>query len=236
MKKLKIVFTGGSGRFGKIFKKTKSKHTIYFPTKSELNILNIASIEKYITKKKPKILIHAAALSRPMEIHQKKIDKSIDLNIIGTANITKVCLKHNIKLIYFSTNYVYPGIRGNYKENDSLLPINYYAWSKLGGECSVMMYKNSLILRICMTEKPFIHKKTFFDLKTNFMYHDEIAKILPKLLFKKGIINLGGPTQSVYNFAKKYNKKVKKISARKKLGKNAPLNLSMNLGKLNKII
>tara|TARA_B100001964_G_scaffold95104_1_gene106606 strand:- start:11 stop:721 length:711 start_codon:yes stop_codon:yes gene_type:complete len=236
MKKLKIVFTGGSGRFGKIFKKTKSKHTIYFPTKSELNILNIASIEKYITKKKPKILIHAAALSRPMEIHQKKIDKSIDLNIIGTANITKVCLKHNIKLIYFSTSYVYPGIRGNYKENDSLLPINYYAWSKLGGECSVMMYKNSLILRICMTEKPFIHKKTFFDLKTNFMYHDEIAKILPKLLFKKGIINLGGPTQSVYNFAKKYNKKVKKISARKKLGKNAPLNPSMNLGKLNKII
>ena len=236
MKNLKIVFTGGSGRFGKIFKKTKSKHTIYFPTKSELNILNIASIEKYITKKKPKILIHAAALSRPMEIHQKKIDKSIDLNIIGTANITKVCLKHNIKLIYFSTSYVYPGIRGNYKENDSLLPINYYAWSKLGGECSVMMYKNSLILRICMTEKPFIHKKTFFDLKTNFMYHDEVAKILPKLLFKKGIINLGGPTQSVYNFASKYNKKVKKISARKKLGKNAPLNLSMNLGKLNKII
>jgi dTDP-4-dehydrorhamnose reductase len=236
MKNLKIVFTGGSGRFGKIFKKIKSKHIIYFPTKSELNILNIASIEKYITKKKPKILIHAAALSRPMEIHQKKIDKSIDLNIIGTANITKVCLKHNIKLIYFSTSYVYPGIRGNYKENDSLLPINYYAWSKLGGECSVMMYKNSLILRICMTEKPFIHKKTFFDLKTNFMYHDEVAKILPKLLFKKGIINLGGPTQSVYNFASKYNKKVKKISARKKLGKNAPLNLSMNLGKLNKII
>ena len=184
MKNLKIVFTGGSGRFGKIFKKIKSKHIIYFPTKSELNILNIASIEKYITKKKPKILIHAAALSRPMEIHQKKIDKSIDLNIIGTANITKVCLKHNIKLIYFSTNYVYPGIRGNYKENDSLLPINYYAWSKLGGECSVMMYKNSLILRICMTEKPFIHKKTFFDLKTNFMYHDEVAKILPKLLFR----------------------------------------------------
>ena len=236
MKNLKIVFTWGSGRFGKIFKKTKSKHIIYFPTKSELNILNIASIENYITKKKPKIIIHAAALSRPMEIHQKKIDKSIDLNIIGTANVTKVCLKHNIKLIYFSTSYVYPGVRGNYKENDSLLPINYYAWSKLGGECSVMMYKNSLILRICMTEKPFIHKKTFFDLKTNFMYHDEVAKILPKLLFKKGIVNLGGPTQSVYDFAKKYNKKVKKISARKKWGKNAPLNPSMNLGKLNKFI
>jgi len=236
MKNLRIVFTGGSGRFGQVFRQFKSKYIIYFPTEKELNILNVASIEKYINKKKPKILIHAAALSRPMEIHQKKIDKSINLNIIGTANITKICLKHNIKLIYFSTSYVYPGIRGNYKETDSLLPINYYAWSKLGGECSVKMYKNSLILRICMTEKPFIHKKAFFDLKTNFIFHDEVAKILPKLLFKKGIINLGGPTQSVFNFAKKYNKKIKKISARKKFGKKTPLNTSMNLSKLNKII
>ena len=41
----------------------------------------------------------------------KKIDLSIDLNIIGTANIVKLCNKNKIKLIYFSTNYVYPGTR-----------------------------------------------------------------------------------------------------------------------------
>ena len=40
---------------------------------------------------------------------EKDIKKSIDLNIIGTANITKACEEKNIKLIYFSTNYVYPG-------------------------------------------------------------------------------------------------------------------------------
>ena len=45
----------------------------------------------------------------------KKIENSIDLNIIGTANVTKVCKEFNIKLIYFSTNYVYPGTKGNYK-------------------------------------------------------------------------------------------------------------------------
>ena len=38
-------------------------------------------------------------------------------------------------------------------------------------------YKNSLILRICMTEKPFVHKKAFKDVLMNFMYHEELAKI-----------------------------------------------------------
>ena len=44
-----------------------------------------------------------------MKIHEKDIIKSVNLNIIGTANITKACHEKNIKLIYFSTNYVYPG-------------------------------------------------------------------------------------------------------------------------------
>ena len=58
---------------------------------------------------------------------------------------------------YFSTGYVYQGIKGNYSETDPVKPFNNYGLSKLAGECAVSMYKNSLILRICMTEKPFIH-------------------------------------------------------------------------------
>ena len=183
-------------------------------------------------KIKPKYLIHAAALSRPMSLHDTNISKSIDLNIIGTCNIVKVCAEHNIKLVYFSTGYVYQGNVGNYKEDDPLLPINNYAWSKLGGECAVTLYKNSLILRITMCEKPFIHKKAFYDINTNFIFHEDVAKIIPKILDKKGIINVGGKIQSVYRFAKKTNKEVKKISGKKLF----PLNPSMNISKLKKII
>ena len=160
-----------------------------------------------------------------MQIHEKNINRSIDLNIVGTANITKACSKFGIKLIYFSTSYVYPGTKGNYKENDSLLPKNNYSWSKLGGESAVQMYNNSLILRICMTEKPLVHKKAFVDFVTNFIFHEEVAKILFKLINKKGIINVGGKAQSVYNFAKKYNSKIKKSYAKKILSSRYPLNL-----------
>ena len=150
-----------------------------------------------------------------MNIHDKKISKSIDLNIIGTANVVKICEKYKIKLIYFSTNYIYPGKKGNYKETDAILPINNYAWSKLGGESSVKLYKNSLILRLCMCEKPFVHKKAFFDVKTNFIFHEEFIKMLPKILNIKGILNVGGKFNQFIILQKKLTLKLKKFLAKK---------------------
>ncbi len=232
MTKKKIIITGGLGRFAQVLKAKNINLNINYPSKKELNILKISSIKNYIKKTKPKYLIHSAALSRPMSIHDKEISKSIDTNIIGTANIVKICAEFNIKLIYFSTGYVYEGKKGNYKETDPVLPINNYAWSKLGGECAVAMYKNSLILRITMCEKPFLHKFAFNDIKTNFMYHEDLVNILPKILNYKGIINIGGEIQSVYNFAKKNNPLIKKISGRKLF----PPNPSMSITKLKKII
>ena len=228
----KIVITGGHGRFAQILKRDNKKLNILYPNKKELNILDVDSIKRYLKKNKPRYLIHAAALSRPMNIHDKQISKSIDLNIIGTSNIVKICSDFKIKLIYFSTGYVYEGRVGNYKETDPVLPVNNYAWSKLGGECAVAMYKHSLILRITMCEKPFLHEYAFHDINANFIFHEEVVKIIPKILDKTGVLNIGGKIQSIYSFAKKTNKNVKK-----KYGKKLfPKNVSMNVGKLNKIM
>jgi dTDP-4-dehydrorhamnose reductase len=228
----KIVVTGGSGRFGSILQKKYKSNKLLYPSKEQLNILSKESVEKYLKKTNPKILIHLAGLSRPMKIHDNNISKSIDLNIIGTANIVKACSKLKVKLIYFSTNYIYQGKKGNYKETDPVMPVNNYAWSKLGGESSVQMYKNSLILRVCMTEEPFIHKKAFSNIKTNFIFYKEVANILFKILNLKGILNIGGKIQSPFNFSKKYNKNIKKILAKK----NFPVNPSMNISKLKKLL
>tara|TARA_B100001564_G_scaffold191309_1_gene160717 strand:+ start:4611 stop:5327 length:717 start_codon:yes stop_codon:yes gene_type:complete len=234
MKKNLILITGGDGRFCEILKKTKINLNLYFSSKKECNILKLDSINKIVKKIKPKIIIHCAGLSRPMSLHEKNIQKSIDLNIIGTSNVVKICNKYNIKLIYFSTGYVYEGIKGNYSEDDPVKPFNNYGLSKLGGECAVAMYKNSLILRITMTEKPFPYKQAYSNLKTNFMFHEDVVKILPLIINKKGILNVGGKSRSVYAFAKKYNNKIKKIKVNIK--KNFPLNQTMKLDKLKKII
>jgi dTDP-4-dehydrorhamnose reductase len=234
MLKKKILVTGGNGRFAKILKEKNKKLNLYFASKIECNILDEKSIVKIVKKIKPDIILHTAGLSRPMSIHETNIEKSIDLNIIGTANLVKVCAKYNIKIIYFSTGYVYEGIKGNYNESDPVKPFNNYAISKLGGECSVSMYKNSLILRITMTEKPFKFKEAYCNLIANYMYHEDLVKILPKIINFRGVLNVGGKSQSVYNFVKSKKQKVNKIIA-KNLSK-LPLKQNMNIDRLKMLL
>jgi len=229
---LKILVTGSDGRFGKVLKKIKTKNKFIFKNKKQLDILSCDSIKKNIKLYKPKYLLHLAGLSRPMEAHDKDISKSINLNIIGTCNLVKEASKNNIKIIYLSTSYVYPGTRGNYNEDDPLKPWNNYSWSKLGGECAVQMYKNSLIIRLCMTEKPFVHNAAYTNVKSNFIFQEDAAKLILKIINKKGIINLGGPSKTIYEFAKKYKKNIKKISSKGEF----PSRTDMSLKKLKRII
>jgi dTDP-4-dehydrorhamnose reductase len=85
-----------------------------------------------------------------------------------------------------------------------------------------------------MTEKPFMFKKAYDNLIANYMYHEDLVNILPKIINQKGIINIGGKTQSVYNFAKSKNLNVKKVKLINT--KKLPLRQNMNIGKLNKLL
>ncbi len=219
----KILVTGSDGRFGKILQKIDKK--LIFKNKKQLNILSVKSISKNLNKYKPSHILHLAGLSRPMKIHDQNINRSIDLNIVGTCNLVKEASKRSIKIIYLSTSYVYPGTKGNYSEEDAVKPWNNYSWSKLGGECAVHMYKNSLIIRLCMTEKPFVHNKAYANVKSNFIYQEDAAKIILRILNKKGIINVGGPSQTIYKFAKKNNKKIKKIFSKGEFPKRGDMSL-----------
>jgi dTDP-4-dehydrorhamnose reductase len=231
----KILISGGDGKFAKALIKINKKYKILTPNKRQMNILSRKSISNFISKNKIDYFIHAAAFSTPMSQHKIEINKSIETNIIGSANVALCCLNKNIKLIYISTNFVYPGKKGNHKENDYLMPVNEYGWSKLGGECAMHIYKNTLILRICMNDDYFPHKSAFTDYLTSFLKKTEAAKITLKLLDKKGVINIGGEKQSAYDFAKKLNTKVKKNKLKKKDKKLLGKDTSLNIKKLKKI-
>ncbi len=230
-----VLISGGEGRFARSLKGIKSKYRILTPNKKQLNILYQSSINKYLSKNKIDYFIHAAAFSNPMINHKKEVNRSISTNIIGSANVAVCCSEKNIKLIYISTNFVYPGRKGNYKEIDNINPINEYGWSKLGGECAMHIYKNTLILRICMNEDIFPHKAAYSNYITSFLKKSDAAKITLKLLNKKGVINVGGRIQSAYNFAKSINNKIKKIKISKSTRKLIGTNTSINVNKLNKI-
>ena len=70
------------------------------------------------------------------------------------------------------------------------------------------------------------------NVKSNFIFHNDFVKIFLKVINKKGLINIGGKSQTIYNFAKKFNKNVKK-----KISKGEfPKKMDMNMDKLKKIL
>ena len=83
-----------------------------------------------------------------------------------------------------------------------------------------------------MTERPFLHKEAYVNVKSNFIFQDQFAKIFLKIINKKGVYNIGGKSQSIYNFARSTTHTIKK-----KLSKwDFPLKQNMNIDKLNKIL
>jgi dTDP-4-dehydrorhamnose reductase len=196
----KIIFTGGSGLLGTAFK--KNMPGINYPSSAEFNITDSDQMEKYISSGNYSMIIHAAAFTSPPKVDQNPID-AIDANIIGTANIVKLCVKFNLRLIYISTDYVFQGDKGSYTEEDPVLPVNKYAWSKLGGEASVRMLDNSLIIRTTFGPDIFPYEKAFVDQWTSRESVSKIAELIASLLDKEinGILHVGGSRKTVYEYA-----------------------------------
>ena len=236
----RILVTGGAGRFATNIKKYSKElgYSVIAPTKTDLDITDRSVCEKYFFNHRFDFdyVIHAAGLSSPMYRHEINPRDSIEKNIIGTSNIVLTCENFKKKIIYISTNYVYPGTDGNYNEDSELKPFNNYGWSKLGGECAVQHYEDSLILRICMNARPFPHDKAFTDVISSHMFNDDAAKITLKLLDEVGIINIGGESQTVYDFIKDYDSSIGKISVEEINDVRVNPNSSMNVDKMKELL
>ena len=253
---MKILVTGGNGEFCKHLVKNGKEHSFITPSKktmqppyvvndrgieyvhSGLDVRDYTNVDEYFKENKNRFdyVIHAGAITRPMVIHEDNPTLSIETNIVGTANIVMACEKYNKKIIYISTDYVYEGIDGNYKETDAMKPFTKYGWSKLGGECAVQMYDNHLILRMAMNRKPFPHPKALKDMKKSLMYIEDAAKVTLKLLDETGIINVGGKSQSVYEFVKEENVGVEPIYLKDISDVNMATDCSMDITKMKKVI
>jgi|TARA_Y100000296_G_scaffold39377_1_gene45423 dTDP-4-dehydrorhamnose reductase len=234
----KILITGGNGEFCKHLVELGKEHSFFTPVKSELDVRSYWGIDQYFYRYHTNFdyVIHAGAITRPMVIHEDNPRLSIHTNIIGTANVVLACERYDKKMIYISTDYVYPGTDGNYKETDSMNPFTKYGWSKLGGECAVRMYDNHLILRMAMNRKPFPHPKALVDMKKSLMYIEDAAKITLQLLDENGIINVGGKSQSVYDFVKETNPNIQPITLSEISDVNMATDCSMDTKKMKKAI
>ena len=211
MKYEHILLTGGSGKLGSFIRRF-SQVSLHAPTHSELDITSSDQLEKFFSKHSIQAIIHCAALARMGECEKDPI-RVIQINVQGTANLVSAILKkekesgEKIRLVHISTDGVYPGVRGNYSEQDETIPYNKYTWTKLGAECVVKMVSNHCIIRTSFFDpQTLLYDKSAMDAFSSRVTVDYLAKAVLKLLCHPfmGVINVGSERMSDYHRYKEF--------------------------------
>ena len=229
---MKILVTGGSGLLGSavslyfkdyfdvISTYTKHKVTINSCETVYLDITGAKNTVNAIKKIKPNVIVHTAALVG-ITICEKESELAYKVNVEGTKNIVNAAKNTKSKIIYISTDYVFDGKKGMYKESDEPNPINYYGKTKQEGE-KLINLKNNVIIRtsifgwnIVKERKSFStwiideltnNKKinVFFDQLNSMMLVNNCAEALKEIIDKDltGIWNIASSERiSKYDFA-----------------------------------
>jgi dTDP-4-dehydrorhamnose reductase len=230
---MRVLVTGGTGLLGYWVARTFMERgfSVYatyhekIPPKLEVNwvkldLEDLESITKIVEEVKPSIIIHTAAYTDVdgCEINKEKAYK---VNYLATAALAKVSKDVDL-FVYISTDYVFDGSKGMYKEGDVPLPVNYYGLSKLLGEVAVStILSNSVIVRVSglygyspTGKKNFgvvaFEKlsrgepvEAFTDQRLSPTYVKFLAEKLVKLVDARitGVIHIAGERLSRYEFA-----------------------------------
>jgi len=150
MEKIKVVVTGVNGLLGQYLVRdlTKEGFEVFATNRGEsrlpvfdnihysynaIDIRDKNSMQEYLLSVKPNVIIHAAAMAQPdaCELHK---EECTDININATAYINEAAEKLGAKFIYISTDFVFSGKDGPYREEDLPGPVNYYGEAKLASE------------------------------------------------------------------------------------------------------
>ena len=136
---MKILVTGANGQLGYDVLKTLAARDIEgIPADiAEFDITDARAAERYILDCRPDAVVHCAAYTA--------VDKAEDdaercrlINETGTENVARACGKADAKMVYISTDYVFPGKGEAFNETDAPTgPLSVYGKAKLAGELAV---------------------------------------------------------------------------------------------------
>ncbi len=146
---MRLLVTGTSGLLGlnlswiahksghEVFGWVNSRLLSHTPFKVDtVDLLDTSLISDKIDSIHPDAIIHCAAVAN-LEEAESNPDMAYRINTLASGEIASLATRHNIKLIYISTDAVFNGVKGNYVETDTPEPNNVYAKSKLAGEWAV---------------------------------------------------------------------------------------------------
>jgi dTDP-4-dehydrorhamnose reductase len=147
---MRVLLTGSNGFLGQKFCEKLSEYseikTIFGISKSEnrnpylnaesfqqLDLLDLEALEKAVSNFKPTHILHTAALTS-VEICEQQPDLAHQINVELSKRLAQICKESNIHYTFLSTDFVFDGQNGPYKETDLVKATNEYGQSKVDAE------------------------------------------------------------------------------------------------------
>jgi len=147
---MKLAIIGANGQLGTDLQEVFSaEHDVFGLNHSDIEIADIDSVKKTLAAAKPEIVLNTAAYNLVPDA-EKFPDKAFQINGTGVLNLTRVCQDLGIRLVHYSTDYVFDGKKQKpYTEDDCPNPLNVYASTKLAGEYYALNYSDtSIVIRV----------------------------------------------------------------------------------------
>ena len=148
---MRILVTGASGQLGYDVERELERRGIeHLGTSSrELDITDREAVEHLMQSYRPDAVIHCAAYTK-VDLAEDEPERCWAVNADGTRNLAAACREIGAKLLYISTDYVFPGTgERSYETGDPTGPVNTYGRSKLAGELAVQsLLEKYFIVRI----------------------------------------------------------------------------------------
>jgi dTDP-4-dehydrorhamnose reductase len=150
-----LIFVIGSGLLGseviKAFRAGGYEVTGTYNSKPKdgavrVDISDRVSVAGAIKTLEPEAVIHTAALTN-VDYCEDHRQESMEVNATGTRNVAEACRYSGAKLVYVSTDFVFNGEKGMYREDDPVDPLSVYAYTKLLGEYYTRGLEDSVIAR-----------------------------------------------------------------------------------------
>jgi len=207
-----ILLTGGSGNLGRAIQGSAEFSNLLAPSHQQLDITQPDGVKAYCLSHAFDAVIHCAALARMAYCEADPLS-ALKVNTLGTANlVTAVMAKEKemgrcVRFIHISTDAVYSGTQGNYKESDQTLPYNTYGWTKLGAECGVRLLKNYCIVRTSFFDPKNIgFSESAVDAFSSKVPLDDLVSAIAFLLEHSyiGTLNVGSDRRSDFERYRKY--------------------------------
>ncbi|WP_425148359.1 SDR family oxidoreductase [Deinococcus sp.] len=227
---MKTLITGGSGRLG-----TELRALIpglIAPSSAEMNLTDAASVLETVRREGPEVIVHTAAYTN-VGGAEKERAKCWAVNVEGTRHVAAAANAVGAKLVHISTDYVFDGVAGNYREDDIPGPVvNYYSLTKLVAEEAAHAAQRHLIIRTSFRPREFAYPVAFSDVYTGQDYVDIIAPeialaVRHALDISDEVLHIVTERKSVYELAKRRKPDVRE-GTRAQAGVTLPGDVSLN--------